>query len=61
MKVAARDIERFVKSPPAAIQVAVIYGPDEGLVRERGKKLVQTKVADLDDPFAITRLDPPQI
>lgn len=61
MKVAARDVGRFVKAPPPAIKVVVVYGPDEGLVREQGRALVKSQVDDLDDPFAISRLDPPQI
>lgn len=61
MKVQPRDADRFVKAPPAQVQAIVIYGPDEGLVRERGRAIVKSQVPDLDDPFLITRLDPPQL
>ena len=57
MKVAPRDTERFLKSPPADIRVILIYGPDEGLVRERGRALMGLLAEDPEDPFAVTQLD----
>ena len=40
-----------MRSPPAELRVALVYGPDEGLVRERAKCLGETVVTDLADPF----------
>ncbi len=36
---------------------ALIYGPDQGLVRERAERLIKTVVPDLKDPFLIADLD----
>ena len=56
MKVSANQADAFVRSPPHDLRVAVIYGPDEGLVRERALKLGETVVADLSDPFLVCDL-----
>jgi DNA polymerase-3 subunit delta len=53
MKVQARNIEAFVKSPPPAALAILIYGPDEGLVRERMSALTKTVVSDVNDPFNV--------
>ncbi len=51
MKLSFRDIEPFVKSPNPAARVILVYGPDDGLMRERVKTMGKTVVADLNDPF----------
>jgi len=51
------EIERFLKNPDPSVLVALIYGPDSGLVNERVKSLVQTVAGSLDDPFSIVRLN----
>lgn len=56
MKLKPRDIDRTLQSPPAAITVFLIFGPDGGLVRERGEQLARALVPDIDDPFAVSRL-----
>ena len=56
MKVAANRVDGFVRSPPAELRVALVYGPDEGLVRERARCLGETVVPDLADPFLVTEL-----
>ena len=45
------DIERFLKTPDPAIRVAVVYGRDIGVVRERAQALAQVVTARPDDPF----------
>ena len=45
------DIERFLKTPDPAIRVAVIYGRDIGVVRERAQALAGVVTARPDDPF----------
>lgn len=57
MKVAPREAERFCEAPPAAVRAILLYGPDNGLVRERALKLVKGVVPD-DDPFRLTELTP---
>lgn len=56
MKIGANRLDAFVRSPPDGLRVAVIYGPDEGLVRERAEILGRTVVADLNDPFLVADL-----
>ena len=57
MKVAPRDIERFISMPPQELCSCLIYGEDAGQVRELAKKLAETVVNDLNDPFRVTTLD----
>ena len=56
MKIPTGKADPFVKAPPAELRVALIYGPDEGLVRERAATLGATVVADLTDPFLVCNL-----
>ncbi|OSQ40403.1 DNA polymerase III subunit delta [Thalassospira mesophila] len=61
MKLKAAQVDSFLRSPDAKAQLILIYGEDEGLVRERGATLAKTVVADLKDPFRIIELGPPQL
>lgn len=56
MKLTWKQIEPFVKNPDAKARVILIYGPDNGLMRERAKIIGKTIVADLDDPFNVVSL-----
>lgn len=58
MKVAARDVEKHLRAIDPAIRVALVYGPDAGLVRERGNRLARLVVDDADDPFRLVALTP---
>jgi DNA polymerase-3 subunit delta len=57
MIVRANDADRFVARPPAQLLAALLFGPDQGLVRERGRILAQTVVSDLADPFRVAELE----
>lgn len=50
MKLAARDIDGFLKTP-ANVGGVLIYGPDRGLVRQRMDIIASQILKDLDDPF----------
>jgi DNA polymerase-3 subunit delta len=56
MKIESRSIERFLKAPDPAIRAILVYGPDEGLVRERAELLARNVVKDLGDPFRVGEL-----
>lgn len=56
MKIPPRQIDAFVKKPDPAIRAVLIYGPDEGLMRERATIIGKTVVADLNDPFNVAVL-----
>ncbi|HIJ38591.1 MAG TPA: DNA polymerase III subunit delta [Rhodospirillaceae bacterium] len=53
MKLTGSRIESFLKAPDAKIRVALVYGPDAGLIQERLDRLTKTIVPDLNDPFRI--------
>lgn len=53
MKIQPRQVDDFLKNPDRGIAAVLIYGPDEGLVRERAKILGLTVVSDLNDPFNV--------
>ena len=62
------DIERFLRSPDAGVRAALIYGRDQGVVRDRGTELASRVVKDPNDPFDVAILtdgdvadDPPRL
>ncbi len=57
MKLTYRDIEPFVRAPNPAARVVLVYGPDDGLMRERAKLIGQSVVADMTDPFNVAILN----
>lgn len=56
MKVPPRELDGFLKRPPAGLRGVLIYGPDGGKVRETAERLGRTVVSDLSDPFNVTVL-----
>lgn len=57
MKVTARQADAFVRKPPKNVVAVLIYGPDSGLVRERGRALVKGSLGGNDDPFRFIELE----
>ena len=57
MIIAARDADRFVAQPPKTLRVALLFGPDAGLVQERAEKLLKTVAPDLSDAFNVADLN----
>lgn len=53
MKLTFKNIEGFVKKPDPTALAILIYGPDEGLVRERLDILTKNVVTDIHDPFNV--------
>jgi len=56
MKVTARSVESFLRSPGSDIRVALFFGPDHGMVTERARILGSGIVDDLNDPFSVIEL-----
>ena len=57
MKLAGAQLANFLKRPDEAVTVALIFGPDEGLVRERADMLTKAVLGDAgDDPFRLALL-----
>ena len=62
MKLSGRQIGAFLRNPPPPELLAVVlYGPDEGLVRERARLLAGKIVEDLRDPFRVATLSGPDL
>jgi len=52
------DADAFVARPDPARPVVLVFGPDAGLVSERTTALIKAAVDDVNDPFALARLEP---
>lgn len=61
MKLQFKQIQPFLQKPDPACPVILVYGPDEGLVRERGEGLAKLFVPDLKDAFMVADVSPEQI
>src|SRR5580698_524242 len=55
--VKAADVDAFVARPDPARPVVLVFGPDAGLVSERANAIVKASVDDVNDPFALARLE----
>jgi DNA polymerase-3 subunit delta len=51
MIIKSHEADKYVVSPPKGLMIALVYGPDAGLVQERAEKLLKTVTPDLTDPF----------
>jgi DNA polymerase III subunit delta len=51
------DIDAFAARPDPKRPIALVFGPDIGLVRERVESIVKAAVDDPADPFALARLE----
>jgi DNA polymerase-3 subunit delta len=60
VKIPPRNIDAFVKKPSPETLAVLVYGPDEGLVRERAGILAKS-VGGGDDPFGAPELTGEQI
>jgi len=58
MKLSYRDIDAQVRKLSPQYLAVLVYGPDEGLVRERATKIAKQVVADLQDPFLVANIEP---
>ncbi|WP_371396545.1 DNA polymerase III subunit delta [Fretibacter rubidus] len=56
MKITGARAERFLSKPPDDLIGVLLFGPDRGLVRERGAALAKLFIKDPDDAFAVTQL-----
>ncbi len=56
MKVTPQQADSFVQNLPASIRAVLLYGPDQGMVRERADKLITSCTGDRRDPFRVVDL-----
>jgi DNA polymerase-3 subunit delta len=57
MEVKSSAAERFIAQVPRELVAALVFGPDQGLVRERAGAVARSVVADLNDPFRVAEID----
>ncbi len=57
MKLVPSRIASFLSKPDPEVRVILVFGPDEGLVRERAARLAQAILPDLRDPFRSITLE----
>jgi DNA polymerase-3 subunit delta len=53
----ASEVDAFLARPDPARPVALVFGPDAGLVSERVNALIKASVDDVNDPFSLVRLE----
>ena len=51
------EVDAFVARPDPKRPVVLVFGPDSGLVSERANALIKSAVDDVNDPFALARID----
>lgn len=51
------EVDRYISKPDSNYRAILLYGPDAGLVSERGDALSKKTGVDLTDPFSTIRLD----
>jgi DNA polymerase-3 subunit delta len=56
VKLTAGQVERFMRAPDPRARAILVYGPDEGLVRERVERLIAGALDDVGDPFRLSEL-----
>ena len=56
MQVKSGAVDAFLSRPDPNARAILLYGPDQGLVRERADALARQVVPDLKDPFRIAEL-----
>lgn len=61
VKLAFRQIDGFAKSPPADMLAVLVYGPDEGLARERLMLMTKSVASDVNDPFNVVEFSADQL
>ena len=57
MKIPPARSKQFLENPDPAVRAVLVYGPDEGLVRERIRALTLTVVEDPEDPFRVVDVE----
>ncbi|MCR4378994.1 MAG: DNA polymerase III subunit delta [Rhodospirillales bacterium] len=61
MKITGAKIEAFLRAPDPAMRAILLFGPDEGLVRERAQRLAKLVLDDLNDPFRVAEFTGAQL
>lgn len=57
MKITGRRIDGFLDNPTDGVAVVLVYGPDQGLIRERVERVIKAVAGSKDDPFRTAALN----
>jgi DNA polymerase-3 subunit delta len=57
MKISGRQTDSFLDKPGDEIAAVLVYGPDQGLVRERADRVIRAVAGSTDDPFRTTTVE----
>jgi len=52
----AAEIDAYLAKPDLGRPIALVFGPDHGLVTERCQAIIRATVDDINDPFGLVRL-----
>lgn len=58
MKISPAQTETFLRKPDGSGRVALLFGPDTGLTRERADRIAKAIAPDFNDPFRNATLSP---
>lgn len=61
MKISGARLRGFLARPAAEVRVALVFGPDAGLVRERVQSLITALAGSPPDPFRLAELTPEEV
>jgi len=61
MKVGPGQLARFLAKPDPRVRAVLVYGPDQGAVRERADTVMRWAVSDLADPFRVSEFAGPTL
>lgn len=53
----AFEVEAWLGRPNPKTTIVLLYGPDRGMVAERGKAFAERTGLPLDDPFSVVKMD----
>ncbi len=56
MKLTARDTDTFLKAPDRQVKAVLLYGPDQGLVRERSRLIAGLMLGKDADPLNLVEM-----
>ena len=52
-----QDVDALLAKPAASLSTILLFGPDTGLVRERGSRAIATLIGDPPNPFGLVELN----
>ncbi len=61
MKLTGKKIAAFLNRPKLGVKAVLLYGPDQGLVREYVQRLSTKFTPNVSDPFAVSEFTGPQL